>query len=144
MRGVTAPLSGSMGIAIISTHTPRERRDAIAPINDFEKIKFQLTRLVRGVTRRRCRRRGNILQFQLTRLVRGVTKLRLTLPLFAIISTHTPRERRDTRRERKRQRKNQFQLTRLVRGVTAPSARCKTALTFQLTRLVRGVTYLRG
>ena len=72
--------------------------------------------------------------------MRGVTGCRPN-PRFAVpISTHTPRERRDTILQRKRTQQGQFQLTRLVRGVTQGPRRHSRGLPFQLTRLVRGVT----
>ena len=60
---------------------------------------------------------------------------------YPVISTHTPRERRDNNDERRSERSAKFQLTRLVRGVTHNFI-CvfRHRLGFQLTRLVRGVT----
>ena len=59
-------------------------------------IKFQLTRLMRGVTNT-----GTVFAtptiFQLTRLMRGVTSDYLNIPKRTIISTHTPHARRDLR-----------------------------------------------
>ena len=57
---------------------------------------FQLTRLMRGVTRTR----GNTnkpYRFQLTRLMRGVTNIVDTGMTIDDISTHTPHARRDDR-----------------------------------------------
>ena len=61
--------------------------------------KFQLTRLMRGVTSRRGFFTPHS-AFQLTRLMRGVTT-RLSLRVCLIpISTHTPHARRDDRCEK--------------------------------------------
>ena len=78
---------------------------------------FQLTRLMRGVTR--IYTSLKLPQaFQLTRLMRGVTR-----------QTSTTSRRTIT-----------FQLTRLMRGVTVVFAVNRIPDRFQLTRLMRGVT----
>ena len=56
----------------ISTHTPRERRDTYSSGLCLSPTAFQLTRLVRGVTKNQDIK-FKIKEFQLTRLVRGVT-----------------------------------------------------------------------
>ena len=56
---------------------------------------FQLTRLMRGVTLLRERLCNRVFQFQLTRLMRGVTIAQLCRHLRQKISTHTPHARRD-------------------------------------------------
>ena len=72
MRGVTAKLDADMSVADISTHTPHARRDDSHVESGYRRERFQLTRLMRGVT-------GSVAvspplrQFQLTRLMRGVT-----------------------------------------------------------------------
>ena len=57
-------------------------------------------------------------RFQLTRLMRGVTVviMKMYYPIF--ISTHTPHARRDLLRSTLDRSHNLFQLTRLMRGVT--------------------------
>ena len=59
-----------------------------------------------------------IIIFQLTRLVRGVTGMSTIYDVKLFISTHTPRERRDSHIFRSSLDYLIFQLTRLVRGVT--------------------------
>ena len=60
-----------------------------------DNAKFQLTRLMRGVTANGIRSSRNILRFQLTRLMRGVT-LDAGFDVTKLgISTHTPHARRD-------------------------------------------------
>ena len=72
---------------------------------------------MRGVTV--CRRVvGKAIEFQLTRLMRGVTRASSCFRLPFIISTHTPHARRDTTTQTVRQYRAEFQLTRLMRGVT--------------------------
>ena len=72
MRGVTNYIITQYFPFVISTHTPHARRDAMHFYMFIKLTKFQLTRLMRGVTigifqiKRGC-------QFQLTRLMRGVT-----------------------------------------------------------------------
>ena len=50
MRGVTNVTTDRERIEKISTHTPHARRDRRKLIDQIEKIRFQLTRLMRGVT----------------------------------------------------------------------------------------------
>ena len=58
-------------------------------------------------------------KFQLTRLMRGVTLTQQTArPLSQTISTHTPHARRDKVRRFQILFHEKFQLTRLMRGVT--------------------------
>ena len=57
--------------------------------------------------------------FQLTRLMRGVTKSNKYVYKDSTISTHTPHARRDRCRGHGRSVSHRFQLTRLMRGVTA-------------------------
>ena len=78
----------------ISTHTPHARRDSFKPSKRIRPEKFQLTRLMRGVTRGRTNDDARF-PFQLTRLMRGVTSAHRSMP-----------------------RMSGFQLTRLMRGVT--------------------------
>ena len=80
-------------------------------------FRFQLTRLLRGVTRIVSRIFGVREAFQLTRLLRGVT-----LNANDGVTSKA------------------FQLTRLLRGVTKSAAGTSWRSTFQLTRLLRGVT----
>ena len=85
---------------------------------DLTKLrKFQLTRLMRGVTLWTIWKKSSI-KFQLTRLMRGVTGL-FPLPFFCQFI---------------------FQLTRLMRGVTFLCKLKSGEPRFQLTRLMRGVT----
>ena len=58
------------------------------------------------------------LKFQLTRLMRGVTADNLMLELGEKISTHTPHARRDENIYKVEVWIWEFQLTRLMRGVT--------------------------
>ena len=79
-------------------------------------------------------------RFQLTRLMRGVTpSVAGKYPTF-IISTHTPHARRDTYFSPPNLWNSEFQLTRLMRGVTMALISVKSKYKFQLTRLMRGVT----
>ena len=57
-------------------------------------LSFQLTRLMRGVTNE-SGLYSLVLSFQLTRLMRGVTKQCRNRNRSAAISTHTPHARRD-------------------------------------------------
>ena len=78
----------------ISTHTPHARRDIWSKTLYRKSLRFQLTRLMRGVTLSRQRSEYAIL-FQLTRLMRGVTSAPIVIPAKIVISTHTPHARRD-------------------------------------------------
>ena len=102
-------------------------------------LTFQLTRLMRGVTVRCNHPCGNC-AFQLTRLMRGVTATSFTLRVNRSISTHTPHARRDL-----------FHVVKvqlLVISTHTPHARRDrsdflgsiSSYAFQLTRLMRGVT----
>ena len=82
-------------IYVISTHTPHARRDRGANAVELWFSKFQLTRLMRGVTRSRAAYCRAVRKFQLTRLMRGVTNTAVQYDMYA-----------------------SFQLTRLMRGVT--------------------------
>ena len=125
-------------------------------------VKFQLTRLMRGVTSFFFQLRKPF-KFQLTRLMRGVTSFSLHFNTLRHISTHTPHARRD-------QVNKQFQDGTIGISTHTPHARRDTAGTskimangisthtpharrdnkqrrrkcakiqFQLTRLMRGVT----
>ena len=57
----------------ISTHTPHTRRDYRVCKKNKKRIKFLLTRLIRGVTSLKNLISGS-LAFLLTRLIRGVTR----------------------------------------------------------------------
>ena len=57
----------------ISTHTPHARRDSIFLFLSVSFPKFQLTRLMRGVTTATRKKLSRSISFQLTRLMRGVT-----------------------------------------------------------------------
>ena len=59
-----------------------------------EWFKFQLTRLMRGVTIIQSNVAAHF-RFQLTRLMRGVTDVRTGAKWYGDISTHTPHARRD-------------------------------------------------
>ena len=72
MRGVTDVTHIGGKLVIISTHTPHARRDDF--FNPFVTV---------------------VSKFQLTRLMRGVTAKRENLLAVIIISTHTPHARRD-------------------------------------------------
>ena len=58
------------------------------------RCRFQLTRLMRGVTLDYCPNKDGAI-FQLTRLMRGVTVYDKLIYYFYRISTHTPHARRD-------------------------------------------------
>ena len=72
MRGVTLQVLSSIFRQKISTHTPHARRDLDLLRTFFFFARFQLTRLMRGVTKAMETTRKDRL-FQLTRLMRGVT-----------------------------------------------------------------------
>ena len=106
-----------------------------------KKDRFQLTRLMRGVTYGfDVWYRG--IRFQLTRLMRGVTFIPLPPYYTYNISTHTPHARRDYKVFWLLNICQTFQLTRLMRGVTHKSCCNIFWYAFQLTRLMRGVTVL--
>ena len=139
MRGVTRLTFTGFFNIWISTHTPHARRDRWE-LASFRSMKFQLTRLMRGVTsdfmlksikNRYFNSHASCeawlityntfpvrKTFQLTRLMRGVTSQEQVANILNIA----------------------FQLTRLMRGVTNPSVYALLTLQFQLTRLMRGVT----
>ena len=72
MRGVTSLFLMYFRKVSISTHTPHARRDTPAAGIAKGNLKFQLTRLMRGVTILLLLLLSSPL-FQLTRLMRGVT-----------------------------------------------------------------------
>ena len=72
MRGVTYNEDNYSTFYNISTHTPHARRDVHFTKFLCTHIKFQLTRLMRGVTLQNLYSAVS-LKFQLTRLMRGVT-----------------------------------------------------------------------
>ena len=100
MRGVTALVKLHWLRNSISTHTPHARRDGLVCIYNADFFKFQLTRLMRGVTFFLLLYSADFRKFQLTRLMRGVTVACRPLRFARI-----------------------FQLTRLMRGVTFVDAR---------------------
>ena len=73
MRGVTGYKMNDCIERKISTHTPHARRDGMKVMASIKDLKFQLTRLMRGVTLTRTGCCGCPISFQLTRLMRGVT-----------------------------------------------------------------------
>ena len=73
---------------------------------------------MRGVTLLWSALRPVFPKFQLTRLMRGVTNFIEGKRNFETISTHTPHARRDPLSRIYRFRADKFQLTRLMRGVT--------------------------
>ena len=102
---------------VISTHTPHARRDVLTREDFNRKMKFQLTRLMRGVTSPTRAWKGDEI-FQLTRLMRGVTLCEHFNAKLMNISTHTPHARRDSNLLFLAILAAEFQLTRLMRGVT--------------------------
>ena len=50
MRGVTETMDGTQHSVTISTHTPHARRDRMVILDEQCGLRFQLTRLMRGVT----------------------------------------------------------------------------------------------
>ena len=95
---------------------------------------------MRGVTEQECMLASDLLSFQLTRLMRGVTRRKANAADSDKISTHTPHARRDRNSRRIVRYILGFQLTRLMRGVTSAYASQSRERKFQLTRLMRGVT----
>ena len=105
---------------LISTHTPREGRDAEWSTTDMVTVTFQLTRPARGATYNTVNPKHHVqnfnshaprgarhfvnkstatlIAFQLTRPARGATPTTCTRLLNSSISTHTPREGRDLRK----------------------------------------------
>ena len=73
---------------------------------------------MRGVTSDMQSENGEWFKFQLTRLMRGVTNVTTDRERIEKISTHTPHARRDRRKLIDQIEKIRFQLTRLMRGVT--------------------------
>ena len=96
MRGVTSGATDYTELENISTHTPHARRDFSELLFGFWFGRFQLTRLMRGVTSVILLKLPFDEVFQLTRLMRGVTCNG------GCVLGYTLR----------------FQLTRLMRGVT--------------------------
>ena len=93
-RGVTfCHFAGAMK-SYVTTHTPRERRDNPRSECCTNKALLQFTRLVRGVTIAKTTP-ATAARLQLTRLVRGVTNLLGAVCGKDLVTTHTPRERRD-------------------------------------------------
>ena len=119
MRGVTISSPPENLNNMISTHTPHARRDnSLRSGTMLWRSRFQLTRLMRGVTYR------NLINLLLPYDFNSHASCEAWLWL-----------------EKSSQVSYQFQLTRLMRGVTAtmfPQCRLKA---FQLTRLMRGVTW---
>ena len=148
----------------ISTHTPHARRDVVRPAYCHPHGVFQLTRLMRGVTR------SAVIGFYLANISTHTPHARrdaITMFFYMIlceisthtpharrdhpsqmynkyfpISTHTPHARRDYSVQRLRTDHHRFQLTRLMRGVTTRHKCIINIFQFQLTRLMRGVTFL--
>ena len=139
MRGVTGESDQAEPTEEISTHTPHARRDDICCAFAFRQTAFQLTRLMRGVTKDKNPHVHKFRKFQLTRLMRGVTA-GMKYGNRILISTHTPHARRDLSSDFSTFSPVLFQLTRLMRGVTSTSRTWKGDEIFQLTRLMRGVT----
>ena len=94
MRGVTNQNPAERQKDYISTHTPHARRDYLLFVFPFPFVHFN--------SHASCEawpylidQDKSILRFQLTRLMRGVTSIRTGLLIHSIISTHTPHARRD-------------------------------------------------
>ena len=105
-------------------------------------IKFQLTRLMRGVTSRSRKHKPCINISTHTPHARRDSSFYLIQDSRIEISTHTPHARRDGVITWLKILTAWFQLTRLMRGVTRISAQRIITHIFQLTRLMRGVTSL--
>ena len=73
---------------------------------------------MRGVTEQRALALAFVYKFQLTRLMRGVTTGCSMCGFGIQISTHTPHARRDDSTKNSMCCQSKFQLTRLMRGVT--------------------------
>ena len=126
-------------MSYISTHTPREGRDAESFNYSQPILGFQLTRPARGATKSSaiC---NTPTKFQLTRPARGATLSPTRRQNNVKISTHTPREGRDALRANTSQPENNFNShaprgARLLR-VQQPKRKKR----FQLTRPARGAT----
>ncbi len=115
-RGATSATSGGYRIALISTHTPREGRDAITievasdmyisthtPREGRDLYRVQVgafrdnfnSHAPRGARRQALRVSPSTQKFQLTRPARGATIKSIGNRGNLFISTHTPREGRD-------------------------------------------------
>ena len=140
MRGVTQnPLLENILIKNFNSHASCEAWPRWFRFSGYYP-QFQLTRLMRGVTKWKKKKLKNE-KFQLTRLMRGVTTIYYW---YAVDPTHFnshasceawqfPSENFSGW--------NIFQLTRLMRGVTfSRSITRPKNKRFQLTRLMRGVT----
>ena len=101
--------------------------------------KFQLTRLMRGVTGKKfnCSPSDKI-STHTPHARRDEAQYQMTTDY--VISTHTPHARRDKRVRFSLVASIPFQLTRLMRGVTHVGRIIGFFTIFQLTRLMRGVT----
>ena len=140
MRGVTEVLNSEVSIVKISTHTPHARRDQNPLLENIliknfnshasceawhrvvikwtKELKFQLTRLMRGVTlfpEYVCCSFNN---FNSHASCEAWLKLEIFIILPLPISTHTPHARRDILVCWNLHHIILFQLTRLMRGVT--------------------------
>ena len=94
MRGVTTSSAPIIGSTVRFQLTRLMRGVTLRNFQPCDIHVFQLTRLMRGVTV--CYTAVNVKrQFQLTRLMRGVTRKVLPLHVLPEISTHTPHARRD-------------------------------------------------
>ena len=167
MRGVTKVNFDCGQSHIISTHTPRERRDAAAAYRLFRLLIISTHTPRERRDGVRVEATGNPQIFQLTRLVRGVTKMWRWIAKWTRISTHTPRERRDSSRRylwsvglisthtpRERRDFAIFCLPPYSPYISTHTPRERrdaelkllslNKLAFQLTRLVRGVTPTRA
>ena len=102
----------------ISIHTPRVGRDLGSQADRTAGRVFQSTRPVWDVTPSRPWTICKVCIFQSTRPVWGVTGCFPCLPLFLLISIHTPRVGRDDNAQCQQRRLPEFQSTRPVWGVT--------------------------
>ena len=141
MRGVTIVTIDYNFLANISTHTPHARRDAVKSANQANlKISTHTPHARRDII-------GVCLylfnwKFQLTRLMRGVTQFLCRVPDVRQISTHTPHARRDKRlRDRHKRTEHISTHTPHARRDRISRSSNRRKLRFQLTRLMRGVTF---
>ena len=139
MRGATDAGNSLTATEIISTHTPHAGRDTITFNN---KPNYTISTHTPHAGRDDWQH-VEILTFwifQLTRPMRGATKRRRNHGRRDRISTHTPHAGRDYVGGVNYELFTTFQLTRPMRGATDWCGHCVSRLEFQLTRPMRGAT----
>ena len=140
MRGVTVATGLTMHHNRISTHTPHARRDAKSA---RESVVWFISTHTPHARRDYLSSESDTycVRFQLTRLMRGVTALVFTELFGTCISTHTPHARRDFSAFKVLERTAPISThTPHARRDLYPLPLCTYYSIFQLTRLMRGVT----